>query len=106
MAASDKHDQIARIDSPTAEYFHQDIVTRGRPIIITGAMKGWKALSSWNADYFKSAIGRREVRVEVSRTNYFPSIHEPGEPAHIKRRINQMPFDDNDSSNTLKCNLV
>jgi [protein]-arginine 3-hydroxylase / protease len=94
MAASDKHDQIARLGSPTTEDFHQEIVPRGRPIIITGAMKGWKALSSWNADYFKSAIGRREVRVQVSRTNYFPAIHGTEEPAHIKRLNKRMPFDD------------
>lgn len=93
MNSSGNDSLIMRVDSPTREFFHQDFVSRNRPVIITGALKGSKVLSLWDADYFRSAIGVKEVQVEVSQTNYFPSIYGQ-DSAQIKRQTRQMSFGD------------
>lgn len=84
---------IARVDSPTKEFFHRTIVPRNRPVIITGALQGSKILSLWDADYFRSAIGTREVHVEISSTNSFPPLDGP-EPTSLRRQSQQMAFVD------------
>lgn len=89
MIASGEHNKIARLGSPTVETF-RNLVSRKRPVIISGATKGWKACSLWSTDYLRSVIGASEVRVEVSRTNYFPSLQEP---ANIRRTVKRMAFD-------------
>jgi hypothetical protein len=85
------HHLIARVDSPTKELFHQTIIPRNRPVIITGALQGSKVPARWNTDYFRSAIGATEVHVDVSPTNYFPPI-DGQESAVIKRQARQMAF--------------
>lgn len=84
---------IARVDSPTKEVFHQDIIPRRQPVIITGALQGAKVLARWQADYFRSAIGATEVHVEISPTNYFPPL-DGQTSAPIKRQTRQMAFAD------------
>ena len=93
MNAATTHPLIARIDSPTTEYFHQTIIPRNRPVIITAALQGAKVLARWNADYFRSVLGRTEVRVKVSSTNSFPSIDGP-EPTSLGGQTRHMAFAD------------
>jgi hypothetical protein len=92
MDSSGNDNLITRVDSPTKKFFHQHFRSCNRPVIITEALKGSKLLSLWNADYFKSAIGVAEVRVEVSQTNYFPSVYGQ-DSTQIKRHTRQMAFD-------------
>src|SRR5215813_5114223 len=93
MDGAATHHLIARIDPPTREYFHQTIIPRNRPVIITGALQGSKLLARWNADYFRSAIGATEVHVEVSGTQSFPALAGP-EPTTLERQARQMAFAD------------
>lgn len=87
-----EHEQIARVDSPGADLFFRDFVSRRRPAIVSRATGGWKALALWDADYFKAAVGSTEVRVEVSPTNYFPDIHGQDDAARVERRVRLMDF--------------
>ena len=91
MTTLGKLSQIAHIDSPTADLFHSDFVSCGKPVVINGALKRWEGSSRWNTDYLKSVIGAAEVSVEVSQSNFFPSIHESG-PAGIKRHRRRIGF--------------
>jgi hypothetical protein len=41
--------------------------TAGRPVIITGMMDDWPAMTKWGLDYFKERCGDREVEVQFGR---------------------------------------
>jgi hypothetical protein len=44
-----------------------------RPVIITGMMDDWPAMTRWNLDYFEQRFGPREIEVQAGRkegTNY------------------------------------
>ncbi len=57
--------QIERREKLSPETFQQEYLAgSGRPVIVTDAMVGWKALSKWNLDYFKSQFGSDTVIVE------------------------------------------
>jgi ribosomal protein L16 Arg81 hydroxylase len=49
-----------------AEFF-RDYYLVNKPVIITGMMENWPALSKWNYDYFKARLGDREVEVQKGR---------------------------------------
>jgi hypothetical protein len=68
---------LVRIESPDRESF-QMILAAGKPVIIHGAIKNWRALSEWNAEYLRSVVGTTPVHVEVSPTDYFPPLHANG----------------------------
>jgi hypothetical protein len=63
------------------------ITARGtKPVVINGALDDWKALGSWNADYFRSRFGEESVRVNSSRDGVCR-----GDPtlgfSHVSRQI-------------------
>ncbi len=53
---------VERIERPSPEFFHQHFVSGSRPVIITGAMNQWSALSLWTLDYLKATVGEVIVR--------------------------------------------
>uniref|UniRef100_A0A0X3NJT1 Lysine-specific demethylase 8 n=1 Tax=Schistocephalus solidus TaxID=70667 RepID=A0A0X3NJT1_SCHSO len=60
---------LPRVHQPSPNEFMQ-ILTRGVPVIITGAMKHWRALNPtsahyWSPSYWSKCAGRRTVPVEV-----------------------------------------
>jgi hypothetical protein len=91
MSTLNENNQITRVDSLTPHRFQKEFVAAHQPVIITGDMKRWEALALWNTDYLKSVIGITEVSVEVSRSNFFPPVHESS-PAKLARDRKKMSF--------------
>ena len=76
MSPKIKADQVERIERPNRDTFYKDYVLPNKPVIISGAINEWKAISLWSVDYFKSIAGNTNIDVEVSPNRIFPPIHE------------------------------
>jgi hypothetical protein len=84
-------DQVERIERPNKDDFYNHYVLPGKPVVISGAINEWSAVSSWSIDHFKSIAGNTEIRVEISPTNYFPPVHD--KPVNLSSsRIEKMTF--------------
>ena len=91
--------EIARVELPGDDLF-QRLKSQDVPLILTGALKDWKAISKWNITYLVSVLGTTKVNVEVSPTNYFPTLcyegSDNGGKRHglsiKRRRSRQVPF--------------
>ena len=59
--------ETKRYHCPSLEAFARDILPHQEPVIITGAMDFWPALSSrkWTLDYIKDKAGYRTVPIEL-----------------------------------------
>ena len=66
--------EIARVEL-TGDDLFQRLKSQNAPLILTGALKDWKAISKWNLDYLTSMLGTTKVNVEVSCTNHFPTLY-------------------------------
>lgn len=55
--------QIVRRTGLTPDTFIREYLQANQPVIVTAAMKGWRALSDWDPDYLKRKIGDMEVQV-------------------------------------------
>jgi [protein]-arginine 3-hydroxylase / protease len=62
---------IERIHKPTQEDFQKNILSSRKPVIITGKMSDWKALSSWSFDYLNTVVGEKEVDIHISNNKIF-----------------------------------
>lgn len=69
---------LKRIHRPTPEEFKQNFLSSRKPVIITGQMSGWKALSLWTADYLNAAVGDTNVDISVSQNRRFTGDLENG----------------------------
>ena len=92
--------KIERIEKPTLEFFQKYISDFRKPVIITGAINNWKALSLWNADYLNTALGDKKVNVAVSKTKTFQGTIEDGfakidEPMKFSEFINLLELNRN-----------
>ena len=70
--------KIERINNPTPEEFQRSSLSLRKPVIITGAMSGWKALSLWNFDYLSKTVGNTQVNVTVSQNRIFTGDPKKG----------------------------
>jgi hypothetical protein len=59
--------RVPEIDYGDYEQFLAATERGTRPVVINGAMDDWKALETWNLDYFRSRFGETTVRVTASR---------------------------------------
>ena len=75
--------EIARVELPGDDLF-QRLKSQNGPLIFTGALKDWKAISKWNLDYLASMLGTTKVNVEVSSTNHFPTLYHDDSAAAVK----------------------
>src|SRR6266516_425541 len=66
--------EIARVEI-TGDDLLQRLKSQNGPVILTGALKDWKAISKWNLDYLTSILGTTKVNVEVSPTSRFPTLY-------------------------------
>jgi lysine-specific demethylase 8 len=48
---------VERISKPSVEDFRQRYLRRNQPVVITGMMDSWKALSAWSLPYLRERIG-------------------------------------------------
>ncbi|MHB1557022.1 MAG: cupin-like domain-containing protein [Isosphaeraceae bacterium] len=61
--------EIERRHRPTRDEFLREYYASNRPVIITGAMDDWPAMTKWSLDYFTATCGDREVDVQMNRNS-------------------------------------
>lgn len=54
---------VPRLDKPDVAEFRRRFEKPGLPVVITGAMKTWKALQHWSIEYFAEHFGSEHLRV-------------------------------------------
>jgi hypothetical protein len=62
-----EHSTVATIDRRQQlpyEEFAEEYLFPGKPVIITGGVRGWRALDNWTPDYFKSKYGSMNLRID------------------------------------------
>jgi hypothetical protein len=59
--------EVERRQRPSRDEFLRDYYASNRPVIITGAMDDWPAMTKWSLDYFAETFGDREVDVQMNR---------------------------------------
>lgn len=83
--------QIERIDQPTREVFQRNFLSPRRPVIITGAMNGWNALSLWTVDYLNGVVGHTQVDISISQNRIFTGNLEEGF-ANLRQKMKFIEF--------------
>ena len=73
--------QIDRRSGLSVREFKREYQSPGRPVVLTDAIEGWRARSSWTFDFFKSHYGK----VQVKMYRYDGGSYQPN-------RIEQMPL--------------
>jgi hypothetical protein len=61
--------EIERRHKLSRAEFIRDHYSANRPVIITGMMDDWPAMSKWGLDYFSEKFGAREVDVQIGRNS-------------------------------------
>lgn len=61
-------DIIERRRRLSRDEFYQRYYLLNKPVVITGMLDDWPAMSKWNFDYFKETVGDREVQVQHGRS--------------------------------------
>jgi hypothetical protein len=56
---------------PEVDFFYDNYVRPGKPVVIKNAMKSWKAIGSWTDAYLKEKIGDKLMKVERSYNKEF-----------------------------------
>lgn len=74
---------VERVHRPDAQTFLERYYASNRPVIITGMLDDWPAMTRWNLDYFQSAYGEHEVEVQTGRSN--DAHYELNSLAHKQR---------------------
>jgi ribosomal protein L16 Arg81 hydroxylase len=76
---SGRFGQVDRRNRPSPEEFRDAYYSQNLPVVLTGMMEHWAALSAWSPDYFVSNFGEAEVEVMSGREaneNYEIEIHK------------------------------
>lgn len=60
---------IPRVARLSAEAFLRDYYTANRPVLITGMLDDWPAMTKWSLDYFEANFGERQVQVQHRRNS-------------------------------------
>jgi hypothetical protein len=56
---------IVRRQQLLYEEFAEEYLFPGKPVIITGAVSGWRALDNWTPEYFKNKYGSMNLRIDA-----------------------------------------
>jgi len=70
--------RVDRVGRLTPEDFQREFVRRSRPVVLTGALRDWRALSAWTPDLLGRRFRTRAVRVAVSGDGLFGYDPEAG----------------------------
>ncbi|NQV82607.1 MAG: cupin-like domain-containing protein [Rhodospirillales bacterium] len=84
--------EIERVSGQPLSVFHERYLNAAQPVIFTGAMSDWEAVTTWTPDYFKDHYGDVQVRVTAD----LPDTAVPSDyfwEEHI-RRMNVSDFVD------------
>ncbi|CAN1210159.1 cupin-like domain-containing protein [Tumidithrix helvetica PCC 7403] len=71
---SPKQQQIERREKLTQQEFLENYYATSTPVILTGMMENWPALSLWSPEYLKANYGEVEIEVQTGRNS--DPIHE------------------------------
>jgi hypothetical protein len=71
---------IERRERLSRDEFYEQYYYQNRPVIITGMLKEWPAMTKWDFDYLRERCGDREVEVQFGRESD-PNF-EINAPAH------------------------
>ena len=74
--------EVPRRHKLSRDEFLDVYYTAGRPVIITGMMEDWPAMSKWSLDYFKDRCGDRDVEIQFGRDS--DAQYELRKTAHRK----------------------
>ncbi|MEO6918537.1 MAG: cupin-like domain-containing protein [Collimonas sp.] len=58
---------IERRHRLSRDEFYRQYYLLNKPVIITGMLDDWPALTKWNFDFFRTHFGKREVEVQIGR---------------------------------------
>lgn len=89
-----------RIPMPSREDFFSNYLSRSKPVIITGAMYNWPAVSKWTNEFFRRQYGEREVHVKLTPKGEYEGIEpvdiwEPHKTFKIPQEVlKQLPYPD------------
>ena len=81
---------IERIGPPARDVFRERYVRANRPVVIVGAMEGWRA-RGWTLDYLAAAAGEQGGEILASSTALFPDYETRPEPmAKVKMPLREL----------------
>jgi hypothetical protein len=78
--------QIERRESVDAATFLRQYYCTNTPVLLTGMMKGWKALERWTPEYLRERLGQTLVEVQVGRDS------DPDYERNLDQHRKSMPF--------------
>ncbi|MCT7972555.1 cupin-like domain-containing protein [Laspinema olomoucense] len=61
------YNQVQRVESLSRPEFFENYFAQNTPVILTGIMGNWQALSRWNPEYLKQEYGEVAVEVQFNR---------------------------------------
>jgi ribosomal protein L16 Arg81 hydroxylase len=64
---SPKQQQVERRDQISPQEFLENYYATSTPVILTGMMKSWQAMSVWTPEYLKDVYGDVEIEVQTNR---------------------------------------
>ena len=71
---------VGRIENPPSKAFFKRYVAKNRPVLISGALEHWNALSQWSDAYLAEAAGAYKAEVIASANGLFPDYLTKPEP--------------------------
>ena len=79
---------VERKSDVSREEFLREYYSRNRPVILTGLMQNWKALSLWTPEYLKARYGRETVEISAGRNS------DPSYDLNLESRNRKVLFSD------------
>jgi hypothetical protein len=80
--------KVGRIEDPAPAVFFRKYIQGNRPVVISGAMESWPALSRWTWPYLAEVAGHCTGEVIVSQNGLYPDyVTQPSPMAKV-----EMPF--------------
>jgi hypothetical protein len=69
---------ISRVSGLSVNEFVSGFLLANRPVVVTGAMQGWKALESWGPEFLASRFGNQQVQIygDLFRLSAVTSLSE------------------------------
>ncbi|CAM9750861.1 unnamed protein product, partial [Phaeothamnion confervicola] len=83
--------RIAWSDICGPEGFHRSFVASSTPVIITGAMDDWRALSEWSIDGLQGKVGDVPVTVNVTPDGHGDCVKPASHGGDELKSVNHTP---------------
>lgn len=85
---------VPRVERPSREEFDRDFGGPGLPVVISGALRDWKAATAWTREYLDGQIGQTSIAAAVwaspqARPEDFPRLMRRMSFAQASKLIDQ-----------------